>query len=74
MRLHNKYIMLTSEMQEAIKEGNEDAIPADLLELAKEWLANLKASQEGLKPKKDKPKKEEKQILEDKEISKNGEN
>lgn len=74
MRLHNKFIMLSNKDMKAIKEGNEDVIPSDKLQIAKEWLANLKASQEGSKPKKDKPKKEEKQILKDKEILENGEN
>lgn len=69
MRLHNKFIMLSNKDMKAIKEGNEDVIPSDKLQIAKEWLANLKASQEGSKPKK-----EEKQILKDKEILENGEN
>lgn len=63
MRLHNKYIMLSTESMEKIKAGKESEIPENELELAKDWYENLKASQ----GKKEKPKKEvKKEIVEDK--------
>jgi len=71
MRIHNKFKMLSFESMIKIKEGKDLEIPENELELAKEWVAKLKASQDKKEVKKD-IKKET--VLKDKELEDNGEN
>jgi hypothetical protein len=63
--------MLSFESMIKIKEGKDLEIPENELELAKEWVAKLKASQDKKEVKKD-IKKET--VLKDKELEDNGEN
>jgi len=60
MRLHNKFIMLTAEIQALAKENKFEEIPEELRELASEWLEKL----QGKKEEKIKPVIEEEKELE----------
>jgi hypothetical protein len=46
MRLHNKFIMLTAEIQALAKENKFEEIPEELRELASEWLEKLQGKKE----------------------------